>query len=73
MHPEYDDYEAVDETVILTNVITTNCVKITIKDDDYFETHETFGLKLTSSDPSVVLDPDMTVIMIMNDDGMSDC
>ena len=53
--------------------MTSYCVNVAINQDEDFETHEAFVLKLTSTDPLVILDPDETKIMIMNDDSMPDC
>ena len=68
-----EDYEAINETTIPMNLQPLYCVNVTIKDDEYFEANETFELKLTCSNPSVILQPDEIKINIVNDDGMPNC
>ena len=65
-----EDYEADTETITLMNQDTPHCVTVTIKPDTYFEGNHTFELKLTSSDPAVILHPDETEINIIDDDSM---
>ena len=44
-------------------------VAINITDDDQFESHEQFFVRLSTGDPNVMLNPSDTVIRILNDDG----
>ena len=44
-------------------------VAISITDDDQFELHEQFFVRLSTVDPNVILNPSNTVIRILSDDG----
>ena len=49
---------------------TAGCVNITILDDAALEGNQTFTVTLTTSDPSVLLANDMTVITIEDNDSV---
>ena len=45
------------------------CVNITILEDDALETSETFTVTLTTSDPDVMIDTNVTTVVILDNDG----
>jgi hypothetical protein len=53
----------------------THCINVSITDDGALEGDETFSvaLTLTTSDPNVVLETDMTTITITDDDSECAC
>ena len=65
------DYEVFDQKmVMLTSQITLACVDVEINQDESLEVDEMFLVTLTSSDPAAILEPDVTEITILDDDGM---
>lgn len=64
-----DDYVAFNQRLVtLADKDIPACVTVTIKQDDFYETNETFVLVLTSDDPLVILVEPEIEITIMNDD-----
>lgn len=44
-----------------------NCQDVPIEDDDILESTENVFVNLTTSDPDVILAPDMTEILVLED------
>ena len=54
-----------------SNDSTLGCVSIDIESDTALEGNQTFTVTLTTSDPDVLAENDMTVITIEDNDGVS--
>ena len=66
------DYEAVTSDVIFATRSSDGdeeCVNITILEDDALETSETFTVTLTTSDLDVMIDTNVTTVIILDNDG----
>ena len=63
------DYEAVSQSLTFNANTQLDCFNTSTVDDDILEADETYRLVLTTDEPGVVLDPDMTVVTIANNDG----
>lgn len=63
------DYEAVSQSLTFNANTPLDCFNTSTVDDDILEDDETYRLMLTTDEPGVVLDPDMTVVTIANNDG----
>ena len=67
------DYTAVSVNLIFSAGSPRNCQNITIEDDDILEGTENLFASLTTSDPDVILAPDETEILILEDRNDSMC
>ena len=58
-------------TIAFESGVTSDiqCVEVFIVNDDVLESSEFFNLMLTSSDPDVNTDDEVTSILILDDDG----
>lgn len=50
---------------------TMRCVNICVQDDEALEGNQTFAVVLSTSDSNVVLGTDVTVVSIIDNDGMN--
>ena len=66
------NYDALSSNVTFTSGSSDadeECVNITIRVDGVFISDETFTLMLTTSDPDVIIQNNVTAITIMDTDG----
>ena len=65
------NYDALSSNVTFTSGSRDDkeCVNITIRVDSVFSSDETFTLTLTTSDPDVIVQNNVTAITIMDTDG----
>ena len=64
-----EDYDSVDQLLMLSSSVSRACVNITITDDDRYEEDETFDVIVTTDEPRVTIGPDTASIVIFDDDG----
>ncbi len=67
------DYINISSTQIFISGSTGNdvrCLDITIVEDSALEGNQTFAVTLSSSDPDVMLENDITTITIIDNDGL---
>ena len=66
------DYSSVDTNVTFSTGTTDGeiqCIEVTITDDMALEANETFEIQLATSDSSVMLGNNETIILITDNDG----
>ncbi len=64
----HSDYNAVDVDLVFDASTVGLCVSLATIEDSFFEEDEEFFLTLTTSDPDVVVNPEVATITILNDD-----
>ena len=64
------DYTAVNIDLVFSESMNKSCVNVSTDEDDILEEDEQFLLDLTTTDPSVELNPDVTTVTIEDDDRM---
>ena len=62
------DYQTISETLTFDRQTNRTCRNITIEDDAIEEPSEFFNVTLTTDDISVILDPRIATVMIIDDD-----
>ena len=65
-----DDYAVLGDNLRLEQGSPRQCRNISIVDDRVLESNEDFSVILTTVDLSVVLSPNITTVLIMDNDGM---
>ena len=68
-HTAPDDYTATTEQLAFTSDNQQQCVDIPIVNDTRTEGAEQFFVRLSTSEVRVILDPLVTTVHIMDDDG----
>ena len=65
-----DDYEVLQANLVFEPATTQQCRNISIVDDTALESDEVFSVNLTTVDLSVVLRPNTSTVVIIDNDGM---
>ena len=65
-----DDYAVLGDNLRFEQGSPQQCRNISIVDDRVLESDEVFSVILTTVDLSVVLSPNITTVLIMDNDGM---
>ena len=65
-----NDYGVLGDNLLFEQGSPRQCRNISIMDDTSFERDEVFSVNLTTVDLSVVLSPNISTVLIMDNDGM---
>ena len=65
-----DDYGVLQTNLLFELTTTQQCRNISIVDDRALESGEVFSVNLTTVDSSVVLSPNISTVLIIDNDGM---
>ena len=66
---ESDDYSGLSTEVVYGPDIVRQCVQLALLEDDVLEIVETFQVQLTTDDVSVMLNPDVATVSILDSNG----
>ena len=65
-----DDYGILQTNLLFEQATPQQCRNISIVDDTALESDEVFSVNLTTVDLSVVLSPNISIVLIIDNDGM---
>ena len=67
--PAPNDYGTLRTQLTFSHGIRRQCRSINIVDDNFYEGTETFTVSVSTSDPSITVDPNFGVAYIFDDEG----